>query len=106
MIKNRDTLKKIISNVDIENRIIHEAQEFPLALVKPFKSILSGEEYLICRYKICYQITGCLRVLFDWFLHGMSLPTDKFVSMLNAMTVPKETLYRNIPNIIIRINNE
>jgi AcrR family transcriptional regulator len=105
MIKHRDTLKKIISTTDIENRILRDVQELPISF-KPFKAKLSKEEYLICRYKICYQITGCLRVFLDWFLNDMPLSVDKFVSMLNAMTIPKEILYRNIPNIIIRINKE
>jgi hypothetical protein len=36
----------------------------------------------------------------------MSLPVDRFVSMINAMAIPHETYYRNIPNIVIRINKE
>jgi AcrR family transcriptional regulator len=106
MIKHRDRLKKILSTTDIENRILREVQEFPLSLVKIFKGKLSKEEYLICRYKICYQITGCLRVFLDWFLTDMPLAVDKFVSVLNAMTIPREVLYRNIPNIVIRISKE
>jgi hypothetical protein len=104
MIKHRDRLKKILSTTDIENRILREVQEFPLSLVKLFNGKLSKEEYLICRYKICYQITGCLRVFLDWFLTDMPLAVDKFVSVLNAMTIPREVLYRHIPNIVIRIN--
>jgi AcrR family transcriptional regulator len=104
MIKHRDILKKILSNADIENRILREVQEFPLSLVKLFKEKLSQEEYLICRYKTCYQITGCLRVFLDWFLMDMPLAADKFVSMLNAMAIPKEAFYRNVPNIVIRIS--
>jgi hypothetical protein len=45
-------------------------------------------------------------VFLDWFLTDMPLSADKFVSMLNAMTIPKEALYRNIPNIVIRISKE
>ncbi|MDR1352861.1 MAG: TetR/AcrR family transcriptional regulator [Treponema sp.] len=106
MVKHRDTLKKILSTADIENRILREVQGLPLSLIKPFKGKLSREEYLIFRYKICYQITGCLRVFLDWFLTDMPLAVDKFVSVLNAMTIPKEVLYRNIPNIVIRISKE
>jgi AcrR family transcriptional regulator len=106
MLKHRAALKKIISNADIETRILRDVQELPLALIKPFKSKLSKEEYLICRYKICYQITGCLRVFLDWFLNDMPLPAEKFVSMLNAMAVPQKALYRDIPNIVVKINKE
>jgi hypothetical protein len=66
--------------------------------------MLTKEEYTIFRYKICYQITGCLRVLLDWFLDAMPLPVDKFVYMVNTFALPGETLYRNIPNIVVRIN--
>jgi AcrR family transcriptional regulator len=106
MIRHRDTIKKILSTTDIENRILREVQEFPLSLINRFKGNLSREEYLIFRYKICYQITGCLRVFLDWFLTDMPLAVDKFVSILNAMTIPREALYRNIPNIVIRISKE
>jgi AcrR family transcriptional regulator len=103
MLKHKNTLKKILSTVDIENRILREVQELPLALSKPFKNQLSKEEYLICRYKICYQIAGCLRVFLDWFIHDMPFSANKFGSMLNAMTTPREVVYRNIPGIIVRI---
>jgi AcrR family transcriptional regulator len=106
MVKHRDTLKKILSTADIENRILYEVQRLPLSLIKSFKGKLSREEYLIFRYKICYQITGCLRVFLDWFLTDMPLAVDKFVAVLNALTIPKEVLYRNIPNIVIRISKE
>ncbi|MDR0409124.1 MAG: TetR/AcrR family transcriptional regulator [Spirochaetaceae bacterium] len=106
MIERRNMLKKILSTAYIKNRILQEVQEFPLSLVELFKGKLSKEEYSICRYKICYQITGCLRVFLDWFLTDMPLGVDKFISMLNAMTIPKEVLYRNIPNIVIRISKE
>jgi hypothetical protein len=47
-----------------------------------------------------------LREFLDWFLNTMLLPVDKFVYMLNAFALSKETLYRNIPNIVVRINKE
>jgi AcrR family transcriptional regulator len=106
MIKHRKELKKILSVVNIENRILRAMQEFPLSLIKLFKDRVSNEEYVIFRYKICYQITGCFRVFLDWFLNDRSLPVDKFVSMINSMTIPHETFYRNIPNIVVRINKE
>jgi hypothetical protein len=38
--KHRDTLKKILSTTDIENRILREVQEFPLSLVSLVKEAL------------------------------------------------------------------
>jgi AcrR family transcriptional regulator len=106
MIKNRDTLKKILLNADIENRIFREMLEFPLSIIEQYKKNLSHEEYLICRYKINYQLTGALRILFDWFVNDMPLAIDKIVSILNAMVVPKQIQYRNIPNIVVRLNDQ
>lgn len=106
MIKNRDTLKKILLNADIENRIFREMLEFPLSIIEQYKKNLSHEEYLICRYKINYQLTGALRILFDWFVNDMPLAIDKIVSILNAMVVPKQIQYRNIPNIVVRLNDK
>jgi AcrR family transcriptional regulator len=103
MIEHRDNLKKLLSIADIVQRIYHEAQDFPLVLLEQYKNSMPENEYLICRYKLCYQITGCLRVFFDWFINDMPLPLDNMVSMLNAMNIPKTIQYRNIPNIVVRI---
>ena len=106
MANNKETLKKILSVADIENRVINEGQKFPMSLIEHYRKALSAEEYLICRIKLCYQITGCLRVLFDWFINDMPMPVKNIVSMLNAMNIPKTALYRNIPNIVVRIKDE
>lgn len=103
MIKHRDNLKKILSVADIQERIFHAIREFPLSLIERYKETFSSDEYIICRYKLCYQIIGCLKILFDWFINDMPMPVDKIVSMLNAMNTPKAMQYRNIPNIIISI---
>jgi AcrR family transcriptional regulator len=105
-IKHRKELKKILSTPGIENNILRGIQEIPLALLKPLKKSLSKEEYRICRYKLCYQITGCRRVFLDWFLEDMPLPVDDLASIINAMNTPKDMLYSNIPGIIVRINKE
>jgi AcrR family transcriptional regulator len=104
MIAHRDNLKKILTATGIENRIFHESKKFPLLLMEQYQDSLSSEEYVICRYKLCYQITGCLRVLFDWFIHDMPLPADTLAAMLNVMDIPRSTQYHNIPNITIDIN--
>ena len=106
MIENRDNIKKMLSIVDIEHRIRNEGKEFPLALLAQYKNRLSANEYLICRYKLYYQLIGCLQVFFDWFLNDMPLPLDNIVTMLNELNIPKTIQYRNIPNIVVRINTE
>jgi AcrR family transcriptional regulator len=102
MLEQRGNLKKILSCAGIESRIFTEIHAFALHLIEQYKDGLSAEEYHICRYKLLYQISGCLRVLFDWFLKDMPLSQDKLFSMLNAINVPKATRYRNIPNIVLR----
>ena len=67
---------------------------------------LTAHEYLVCRYKLCYQITGSLRVLFDWFINDMPMPIDNIVEMLNRMNIPKTVQYRNIPSIVVRRKGE
>jgi AcrR family transcriptional regulator len=103
MIKHRDIIKKTLFIADIESRILREVQQLPLDLLKSVKNNLSKKEYLICRYKLCYQITGCLRVIFDWFINDMPFPPDKLASMLNHMNTAKENSMHCIPNIVIRI---
>jgi AcrR family transcriptional regulator len=105
-IKHRKELKKILSITGIETRVLRALREIPPALIKPLKESLSKEEYRICRYKLCYQITGCRRVFLDWFLDDMPLPVDNLVSMINAMNVPQNMFYRNFPGIVVRVNKE
>ena len=105
MIKYRDNLKKLLSIPQLESRIFSEINNFTMLLFENFKDVLTAEEYHICRYKLVYQITGSLRVLFDWFMQDMPLPEDKLFSMLNAMNIPKAAQYRNIPNIVVRAKN-
>jgi len=106
LIKNQKNLKKILSTADVEARIYRELQLYTLSLIKSYKKRLSAEEYLICHYKICYQITGSLKVLFDWFINNMPMPIEKLVPMLNAMNVPKTVQYSNIPGVEVRIKKE
>jgi AcrR family transcriptional regulator len=103
MIKHQGVLKKILSTADIENRILHELQKYPMTFLKNYKEKLTTEEYLLCRYKLYYQITGSLRVIFDWFINDMPLSADNMISMINAMNIPKTILYRNIPSIVVQI---
>jgi AcrR family transcriptional regulator len=104
MFEHQKELQKIISNVEIEGRILPQLQSFPESLIKQYKPILTPEEYLICRYKICYQIAGCIRVIFDWFKNNMPLGKQELVEMLNIMATPRKVEYRNIPSIVVCIN--
>jgi AcrR family transcriptional regulator len=103
MITHKKNIKKILSIVEIENRIFREVQKLPMSLIRQYKEKFSAEEYLICRYKLCYQITGSLRVFFDWFINDMPLSVEKIVSMLNTTNIPKSIQYRNFPNIVVRL---
>jgi len=103
MMQNRRNLKKILSTADIENRIYHDLQKFPMSLIRNYRDKLSAEDFLICRYKLCYQITGSLQVIFDWFINDMPLPVSDLVSMLNAINIPKTIRYRNLPTIKVKI---
>jgi len=106
MIKYQKSIKKILSIMEIENRLFREVQKFPMSLLEQYKKKLSNEEYLICRYKLCYQITGCLRVIFDWFTNDMPLSVEMIILLINAMNIPKTVQYRNIPSIVVRFKNE
>ena len=106
IIEHRKNLKKILSGANIENRIFREIQKLPMSIIESYKGTLSPEEYLICRYKLCHQITGSLRVFFDWFINDMPMPVETVVLMINAMNIPKTIQYRNIPSIVVRLKGE
>jgi AcrR family transcriptional regulator len=106
MVKNKKILKKILSVTEIENRIFRDLQKYPMSLIKQFKGKLSAEEYLIGRYKLCYQITGFLSLFSDWFINDMPMPVEKLISMINSMNTPKTIQLRNIPSILVKLKNE
>jgi len=106
MIKHQKNIKKILSTADVEARIYRELQIYTLTLIKSYKKLLSAEDYLICRYKICYQMTGSLKILFDWFINNMPMPIEKLVPMINSMNIPKTVQRGNIPGVEVRIKEE
>ena len=105
MINNQKNLKKILSNTEIENLVFHHIQKLPMSFIEHNLENIQEEEYLIYRYKLCYQITGSLRVIFDWFINNMPIPVDKLVTILNAMNYSNTAQYRTIPNIVVRLKN-
>jgi DNA-binding phage protein len=106
LIKHQKNLKKILSTASIENRIYRELQKYTVSLTERYKKQLSAEDYLICRYKICYQITGSLRIIFDWFINNMPMPVNNVVTMLNAMNIPKTAQYRDIPGVVVKLKEQ
>jgi len=104
--KHQKDLKKILSTASVEALIYRKLQIYTLSLIKGYKKHLSPEEYLIFSYKICYQITGSLKVLFDWFINNMPMPVEKLVPMLNAMNIPETVQRGNIPGVEVRIKEE
>ena len=105
MVNNKNLLKKILSVNDIQSRIFHDLQQYPMSLMDNYKKKLSAEEYLIGRYKLCYQITGFLSLFFDWFINDMPMPVEKLIPMVNSMNIPKAAQYRNIPNVEVRLKD-
>ena len=105
MIEYQKNLKKILSTADIENRIFRHIQKLPLSFIKQYSENLSTKESLICRYKLCYQLTGSLRVIYDWFINNLPMPIENIISILNAMNIPKTVQYRNIPSVFVRLKN-
>ena len=106
MIKHQKNLKKILSTTDIENRIFREVQKYPISIIERFKKMLSEEEYALCRFKICYQLTGSLRVIFDWFINNMPRPVEYLILLINSTNNPDTVKYRNFPNIVFQLKDK
>ena len=106
MIEHSDNIKKVLSIIDIQQRIRHDTIKFHMStILEQYKKLFSAKDYLICRYKLNYQLIGSLHVFYDWFINDMPIPLEEIVSMINAMNTPKNTLYRDIPYITVHINN-
>ncbi|MCL1836870.1 MAG: TetR/AcrR family transcriptional regulator [Treponema sp.] len=106
MIKHQKNLKKILSTTDIENRIFREVQKYPISIIERFKKMLPEEEYALCRFKICYQLTGSLRVIFDWFINNMPRPVEYLILLINSTNNPNTVKYRNFPNIVFQLKDK
>jgi AcrR family transcriptional regulator len=104
--EHRKDLKKILTTADIENQVLQKIQILTVALCKLYKEKLPKEEYLICRDKINYQITGTLKVIFDWLVNDTARPLEDVVIMLNVMNNPKTVKYPNFPSIFIRLKDK
>jgi hypothetical protein len=71
-----------------------------------YRDAFSAEDFLMFRYKLEYEATGCFRVFFDWFVNASPLPVEQIVSMLNTMNVSEIGQRGNIPNILVRISED
>jgi len=106
ILENFDTLKKLAFNLEVEKYFLPHTIMFPEPLIEEFKNTLTPEEYLICRYKVFYQMTGSLRVISDWIRNDMPMPVENLVEILNSINIPKKLQSPHIPNVIIRMDNE
>jgi hypothetical protein len=106
MLEHRDNLVKILSNFGIENLSIRKTGDWLDLLVNQYKKGMTQKEYHIFRYKMYYQISGILRVLFEWYLRDMPMPVDDMVTMLNLLTINTKKQYPNMPNIRFHVISE
>jgi AcrR family transcriptional regulator len=104
--KHQKNIKKILTITDIETRIFREVLKYPISLIEHYRKQLPEEEYALCRFKICYQLTGSLRVIFDWFIHNMPRPVEYLILLINATNNPKTVKYRNFPSIVFQLKDE
>jgi AcrR family transcriptional regulator len=105
MIEHRSILKKIILNTEVENIIVPRLQQWQNELIDQYKGKLPREDYLLYRYKVRYQLVGCMNVILDWFINDMPLPIEKLNTFLKNSAIPFDA-HRNIPDIVVRIGNE
>ena len=103
MIEHKKTLRKIILNTDIEIETFQYAQTLPIKIMESYKKNLSAEEYLYCRFKLCYQLAGSIKVISDWYINNMQIPIEKLISMINFANNPKKAKYTDFPNIVVQL---
>ena len=99
LIDHKKNLLKIFSNNHIENRIFMQLQRLPIEMMEHIKKQFSQEEYLKCRFKICYQINGSIRVITDWFVSNLPIPVEELIKMINITNNPRTPKYPDFPSI-------
>ncbi|ULQ59275.1 TetR family transcriptional regulator [Brucepastera parasyntrophica] len=104
--ENYKALRKIIADPEIESRIASKVHILPESLIEHFKMVLPPDEYLICRCKLCYQVSGAIRAFLDWFKNDMPVPADAFIHILNGIASPLDIRYRNVPGLVVMMDGE
>jgi len=105
IVKQRSSLKKIMSGFILNNLIPQIFNEWQKILSEQIIGSLSLEEQIIYRYKVYYQVTGIIRVIMEWILNDMPVPMDNLVKLLESFTADTKTQYKNIPNIRIQLES-
>jgi AcrR family transcriptional regulator len=101
--KERELINRFMALPSIKNRIMLTVLNTPIKFMEKRWEGQSDEEYEISRYKVCYQIAGCMRIIIDWFTSGMKTPMEQLVALLNSMASPREARYRNVPVVVVRL---
>jgi AcrR family transcriptional regulator len=102
----RERIKKILACYDFLSCFVQEIRELYLRILEAYKDTFSPEDFLMFRYKLEYEASGCFHVFFDWFTSDSPVPVEHIVSMLNAMNVSETGGYGHIPNILVRISED
>jgi hypothetical protein len=106
LVRHHKNLNKILSCINIDNIFAEKIKEWRDTIIECYNGKLTPNEYLIWRYKVYYQINGCIQVFGDWFKNNMPIPVKEIIFILNSLAIPKKVQYTNIPNIIVRINEK
>lgn len=101
--KHLETIKAFIEEPHIRNLIEERTQSGIKSAIEYYKNTLTPEEYSLCRYKLRYQIAGCLDVLTDWFHNEMPQSADTIVSIINTLAQTKNTILQRYPNVVLDI---
>ena len=106
MCTQRERIKKILNCCDFVSCFAVEIRELHLSILEAYRDSLSPEDFLLFRYKLEYEATGCFHVFFDWFTNDSPLPVEQVISMLNTMNDSKVGEHCRMPNILMRISEE
>jgi AcrR family transcriptional regulator len=101
--EHRKEVATIMKIPEIESLFITRFKKWQNVLLDNYKKILSHENYLLFRYKACYQFVGYVNVLSDWLNNDMPIKVEKLNFILNELTVSSGFMGSNIPNIIMNI---
>jgi hypothetical protein len=104
MCTQRERVKKILACYDFLSGFARELRELCLRILEGYKDSLSPEDFLMFRYKLEYEGSGCFHVFFDWFTNDSPMPVEQIVSMLNTMNACETGGHRAIPNVLVRIS--
>jgi AcrR family transcriptional regulator len=101
--KNRDLFYKFSDNRVVMRRFRSLFANYVTRIAEKRPTGMSDKDYMFYRVKLCYQFTGVMGVITQWYITKSKIPLERLSTLLNTITNPREDAAHNVPPVIVRV---